>query len=134
MSITMHNFKLVVADLAAAERFYAAMGLQVVSRNTGGEDEVRQAQCWMSETGDMRSFMVILTQFLEIPPPPPPIYPGQVWMVFTVPDVDAMVTRIVQAGGAVLRAGQDRPEHKVRAAVAADPEGHPIELVGPMLS
>jgi hypothetical protein len=32
----------------------------------------------------------------------------------------------------VVRASQDRPEHGVRAAVIADPEGHFIELVGPM--
>ena len=32
----------------------------------------------------------------------------------------------------VLREGEDRPEHAVRAAVVADPEGHIIEIVGPM--
>ncbi len=56
----MNLFKLVLGDVARAERFYTAMGLKVVSRNLGGE-------------------------------------------------------------------------HKVRAAVVADHEGHTIELVGPML-
>jgi catechol 2,3-dioxygenase-like lactoylglutathione lyase family enzyme len=36
------------------------------------------------------------------------------------------------AGGATVRPGQDRPEHNVRAAVVSDPEGHMIELVGPI--
>lgn len=133
MTIKMNNFKLVVGDLARAERFYAALGLQVVARNLGGEDEVRQEQCWMSETGDMQSFTLILSRFTELPLPPRAVYPGQVWLVFSVPDVDGMVALVEREGGAVLRAGQNRPEHHVRAAVVADPEGHPIELVGPML-
>jgi len=133
MSVKMNNFKLVVGDLARAERFYAALGLAVVNRNLGGEDEVRQEQSWMSETGDMQSFVLILTRFTELPPPPRATYPGEVWLVFTVPDVDAALARIEQEGGSILRPGQNRPEHHVRAAVAADVEGHPIELVGPLL-
>ena len=52
MSIAMNFTKLVVGDVAAAERFYRAIGLQVVSRNLGGEAEVRQEQCWLSATGE----------------------------------------------------------------------------------
>ena len=88
----------------------------------------------MSQTGDMGSFVLILSRFTELPPPPPVVYPGQVWLVFTVPDVDATVAQAEREGGRILRLGQNRPEHKVRAAVVADPEGHPIELVGPMLA
>ena len=132
MSIKMNNFKLVVGDLARAERFYAALGLKVVARNLGGEEEVRQDQAWMSETGDMQSFVLILSRFTELPAPPRPVYPGQVWLVFTVADVDATIARVQQEGGSVFRSGENRSEHKVRAAVVADPEGHPIELVGPM--
>jgi catechol 2,3-dioxygenase-like lactoylglutathione lyase family enzyme len=43
MSIAMNYMKLVVGDLEAAERFYRALGMQVVSRNLGGEAEVRPA-------------------------------------------------------------------------------------------
>ena len=38
----------------------------------------------------------------------------------------------ISAIDGVFSAGEDRPEHSVRAAVIADPEGHYIELVGPM--
>ena len=76
MGIGMTSFKLVVGDLARAERFYCALGFKVVSRNTGGEAEVAQEQCWVSPTGDMNSFMLILSRFLELPPPPRPTYPG----------------------------------------------------------
>jgi predicted enzyme related to lactoylglutathione lyase len=133
-TISMSHFKLITADLAAAERFYTAVGLKSFSRNTGGEGTVRQAQSWMSHSGEPNGCVLILSQFLECPPPPRPTYPGEVWLVFTVPDVDAISALVLAEGGAILRPGQNRPEHNVRAAVVADPEGHPIELVGPMLA
>lgn len=132
MTIKMNNFKLVVGDLTRAERFYTALGLKTVSRNLGGEDAFRQEQCWMSETGDMQSYVLILSRFTELPLPPRPAYPGEVWLVFTVANVDATIALVEQQGGSVIRPGQNRPEHKVRAAVVADAEGHAIELVGPM--
>jgi predicted enzyme related to lactoylglutathione lyase len=52
--------------------------------------------------------------------------------VFNVSDVDATIAAVKAAGGGVVRPGEDRPEHKVRAAVVSDNEGHMIELVGPM--
>lgn len=124
--------KLVVADVAAAERFYRALGLKVVSRNLGGEDEVRQEQCWLSVTGEPGAHILILSRFVELPPPPRPAYPGEVWLAFNVADVDEVCRAVEAGGGRVVRPGQDRPEHSVRAAVVADPEGHFIELVGPM--
>jgi catechol 2,3-dioxygenase-like lactoylglutathione lyase family enzyme len=132
MTIAMHATKLVVADLGACERFYLALGLKVASRNLGGEAEVRQDQCWLSATGDMSAHVLILSRFVELPPAPRPTYPGEVWLAFQVADVDATCAAVEQAGGAVFRAGEDRPEHAVRAAVVSDPEGHYIELVGPM--
>jgi catechol 2,3-dioxygenase-like lactoylglutathione lyase family enzyme len=127
-----HATKLVVRDVAAAERFYTALGLKLVSRNLGGEDEVRQEQSWLSTGGDMTAHVLILSRFLELPEPVAPVYPGEVWLAFQVSDVDGAIAAVEQAGGRTVRAGQDRPEHQVRAAVVADPEGHFIELVGPM--
>lgn len=124
--------KLVVRDVELAEHFYRAIGFKVVSRNVGGEDEVRQEQCWLSETGDRNSHVVILSRFLELPPPPRPAYPGEAWLAITVADVDATLAMVEQAGGKTVRAGQDRPEHGVRAAIASDTDGHIIEVVGPM--
>jgi predicted lactoylglutathione lyase len=133
MNITMNHMKLVVLDLDASEHFYRAMGFQVISRNVGGEAEVRQSQSWLSATGDMSAFVLILSQFLEIPPPAKVIYPGQAWLVFTTSDVDATVDAAQKNGGSVLRVGQDRPEHNVRAAIVSDLDGHVIEIVGPMV-
>ena len=132
MSAAMHATKLVVRDVGAAERFYQAMGLKVLSRNVGGEEEVRQQQCWLSTTGEADAHILILAQFLELPLPPRPVYPGEVWLAFRVADVEATIKTVEALGGNVVRPGQDRPEHGVRAAVVSDPEGHVIELVGPM--
>lgn len=132
MSIAMRFTKLVVGDLALTEAFYVAMGLQVVSRNEGGEEEVHQQQCWLSASGDMTSHVLILSRFVELPLPPRPSYPGEAWLTFSDVDVDATSAAALANGGSIVRAGEDRPEHGVRAAVIADPEGHHIELVGPM--
>jgi catechol 2,3-dioxygenase-like lactoylglutathione lyase family enzyme len=132
MSISFIATKLVVRDVEASEHFYLALGLKVVIRNVGGEAEVRQQQSWLSETGDRSSHILILSRFLDLPPPPPTVYPGENWLAITVPDVDGALRTIEEAGGRIVRPGEDRPEHDVRAAIASDPEGHFIEIVGPM--
>jgi catechol 2,3-dioxygenase-like lactoylglutathione lyase family enzyme len=132
MKIAMNFTKLVVRDVAATEAFYRGMGLEVVSRNNGGEGNVHQEQCWLSATGDMTSHVLILSRFVELPPPPDVAYPGEAWLVFNVEDVDATCQAAKDNGGGVFRPGQDRPEHQCRAAIITDPEGHPIEVVGPM--
>jgi catechol 2,3-dioxygenase-like lactoylglutathione lyase family enzyme len=132
MTLAMHATKLVVRDVEAQERFYLAFGLKLVNRNLGGEAEVRQQQSWLSTTGDMSAHILILSQFPELPAPPTPSYPAEIWLCFQVPDVDAAVGTVEAANGRTVRAGEDRPEHGVRAAIVADPEGHFIELVGPM--
>lgn len=132
MPIAMRFTKLVVGNLEQAERFYSAIGLKLVSRNEGGEDEVHQRQCWLSASGDMTSHVLILSYFVELPRPARPIYPGEAWLTFSDVDVDASCAAAQAHGGSIVRAAQDRPEHSVRAAVIADPEGHHIELVGPL--
>lgn len=132
MTIAMNATKLVVRDVGAAEGFYTAIGLKIVSRNVGGEAEVRQRQSLLSATGDAHAHVLVLSQFLELPPPRAPVYPGEVWLTFHVADVDATCATVRTAGGRIVRAGQDRPEHRIRAAVVADPEGHLIELIGPI--
>ena len=126
--------KLVVNDVKANELFYVALGLKVANRNVGGEAEVRQEQCWLSSTGQMDGHILILSRFLELGPMPDPTYPGEAWLGFRVSDVEAAVEAAQAAGGRLIRPGQDRPEHKVRAALVSDPAGHIVEIVGPLLS
>ena len=133
MSIVFGYTKRVVRDVGAAERFYCAIGLKVLSRRIGQEDSnVAQEQCYLSETGDASSHQLILCRFHKIPPPPPTVYPGEAWLVFAVSDVDATLKIVETAGGRIVEPGRDVPAHNVRAAVVSDPEGHLIELMGPM--
>jgi catechol 2,3-dioxygenase-like lactoylglutathione lyase family enzyme len=132
MSVAITATKLVVRDVAACERFYQAIGLKVVSRNIGGEGNVRQQQSWLSATGDASAHLLILSRFVELPLPARSKYPGEAWLAIRVADVDATLAIVEQSGGKIVRPGQDRPEHSVRAAVASDPEGHIIEVIGPM--
>jgi predicted enzyme related to lactoylglutathione lyase len=133
VSLTLTHFKLVVGDAAAAERFYAAIGFICTSRAINGEGDLRQAQHAMSTPGAPGCTM-ILCQFLNCPPPPRPAFPGEAWLILPVPDADKMADLIVAEGGSILRPGHDNQEHKVRAVIAADPEGHHIELVSPLRS
>ena len=132
MIAAFHATKLVVADLALAEAFYIAIGMTPVSRNIGGEAEVRQSQTWLSATGAPGEHVLIVSQFLELAAPPSAGYPGEAWLALMVDDVDAVAEAAQAAGDALVRAGEDRPEHSVRAGLVSDPDGHVIELVGPM--
>ncbi len=132
MEFAMHATKLVVRDVPAMEEFYCALGMKVASRNVGGEKDVHQEQSWLTTTGAMDAHILILTRFVELPEAPRPEYPGEIWLCFQVADVDATIETVEAHGGKVFRAGEDRPEHAVRAAVVSDPEGHFIEIVGPM--
>jgi len=132
MQFSMHATKLIVADLDRAEAFYRAIGMAVVSRNQGGEGDVHQAQVWLAAGEGADPHLLILSHFVELPAPMGPSYPGEVWLCFRVPDVEATIAAVTAVGGAVRRPGEDRPEHAVRAAVVTDPEGRLIELVGPM--
>jgi catechol 2,3-dioxygenase-like lactoylglutathione lyase family enzyme len=103
-----------------------------VSRNVGGEGNVRQQQSWLSATGDASAHLLILSHFVELPPQTRPVYPGEAWLAIRVADVDATLATVESSGGRIERLGEDRPEHSVRAAVVSDPEGHIIEVIGPM--
>ncbi len=48
---------------------------------------------------------------------------------FQTADVDALVERVVAAGGAVVDLPHDKPQHGVRVAFAKDPDGRLLELV-----
>jgi len=126
-----HATKLVVADLAAAERFYTALGLTVASRNLGGEGDVRQSQVWL-QTGENNAHVLILSQFTELPLPAPARYPGEAWLAFKVRDVEATMATATAHGGALVRAGEDIAGYGLRAGLVSDPDGHVVELVGPI--
>lgn len=132
MTTAFTGTKLVVRDLPAAERFYLALGLRAAGRNLGGEGVYRQDQVWLSASGTMGDHLLILTRFLDLPPAETPAYPGETWLCLQVDDIDRALATVTANGGRTVNPPQNRPEHFVRAAVAADHEGHLIELIGPL--
>ncbi|MBU6267909.1 MAG: VOC family protein [Sphingomonadales bacterium] len=126
-----HATKLVVANLDASVRFYAALGLVEVSRNLGGDGEVRQDQVWLA-SGENNAHILILSRFTQLPTPAAATYPGQAWLAFRVRDVEETIAAAVANGGTLVREGEDIPDHAVRAGLVSDPDGHIVELVGPL--
>ena len=68
---------------------------------------------------------LVLFKFLGEPAPAA----SDVILGFIVPDVDATVERALNAGGKVVRAPKDQPEHGVRVAFATDCDGRLLEIV-----
>ena len=139
MGISMPRTKLVVSDLETAERFYVGLGLKVVRRiadtseDSLGEhkSKTRQRIVWVSETGDETSHVIALSRFLDHPRLPEICYPGRAWLVFNVSDVDEVIEAVRASGGGVFSA--DVPDCSSRTALVSDPDGRPIELIGPTM-
>jgi predicted enzyme related to lactoylglutathione lyase len=132
MPSAMRFTKIIVGDLDRAERFYKALGLAAFNRSLSGEDRSAQEQVWVSASGDISSHVLLLSRFLNLPEPKWPEYPGEAWLIMGDMDVDAACSAVIAHGGAIVRESKDTPEFRLRSAVVTDPDGHHIELTGPM--
>jgi hypothetical protein len=136
MTIGFNITKRIVHDIDAVERFYVALGFKIVERRVGdgaiGEEDVAQEQSRLSLTGDTSSHILVLARFYNLPRPARPTYPGEGWLVFYATDVDEAVRAAESSGGLVHRPAEDLPQHRCRAAIVCDPEGHFVEIFGPM--
>jgi len=132
MPPSMRFTKIIVGDLARSEQFYCALGLTPFNRSLSGEDRSAQEQVWLSASGDMSTHILLLSRFLNLPAPDSPDYPGQCWLILGDMDVESACSAVVAHGGAIVRPAKDTPEFRVRSAVVTDPDGHHIELTGPM--
>jgi len=118
--------KLVVADLARAEAFYAAaFGLQVRHRHSSDEHAYGQEESILFHPDREGTTALILTRYLRRPAPPA----GGAWVGFVVPDIDSTAALIEATGGAVEVPVHAPDSHPVRALVATDPDGHVIEVI-----
>ena len=142
MTISMPRTKLCVGDVEESARFYTAIGFKEARRipdTAGGPVEdpekkkVHQSQIWVSETGDETSHIIILSQFLDYAVPRKIEYPGEAWPLFRCGSVDETIKAAETAGGSVVVPAADIAGYPVRAAVIADNEGRPIELIGPKI-
>ena len=120
--------KLVVDDIDAMADYYCAVfGLHRGARETfenglAGEpiEEISLTAAPEDQWGSL-----ILLKFLDRPP----ARSDETILGFTTPDLTALLERLERAGGTLLGAVKELPEHGVRAALCRDPEGHLNELV-----
>ena len=119
--------KLVVHDVERLAKFYAeAYGLHAVKRVRGeriGAEEIDEIVLSPDPGSPWGSF--ILLRYLGRAPSPS----GELILGFTTGDLDALLERVVRAGGAVAVPSKVMPDLKLRVAFATDPEGHLAELV-----
>jgi predicted enzyme related to lactoylglutathione lyase len=118
--------KLVVRDLAGAERFYCEVfGLAVKHRHAADEHAYAQEESILSAASGQASMPLILTRYLRSPAPAA----GAAWTGFRVEDIEATGRAIEARGGRIEVPIHSSSSHPVRALVARDPEGHMIEVV-----
>ena len=121
-----HFTKIRVADLDKEFAFYSAAFNRIEKyRVTTGEGvEALDEIIMTTPDGDEPSLVL-----LHYPNQPVPT-PGSVVIGFSVADVDATTEAAARAGGTVVTAPHDMPEHGIRVAFVQDPEGHLVELFG----
>lgn len=117
--------KVVVKDSDALRPFYTdALGLTAAMRIEEGEGDHAFVENFFSVGGGTRP-QIVLISYTNQPAPAP----GESIVALNVDDVDATLAAIAKHGGRTTVPAFDIPEHKLRMAYAADPEGHTIELM-----
>jgi predicted enzyme related to lactoylglutathione lyase len=117
--------KLVVADIEAAATFYKQVcGLTELARVTAAVNDREIDEILFNPTGQGAATFVLWKWLGESGPSG-----GSVILGFQTADVDAFVQRATEAGGTIVQAPVDMPEHAVRVAFLNDPEGNLIEAV-----
>jgi len=126
MAVTAFAYaKVVVNDSDALTPFYTgALGLTAAMRVVKGEGDHAFVENFFS-TGPGAPPQIVLISYTNLPAPAP----GESILAVMVDDVDQTLAAIEQAGGRTTLPAFDIPEHKLRMAYAADPEGHTIELM-----
>lgn len=120
--------KVIVDDLEKPAAFYkTVLGMREMFRVSDFvTPEMPIEEIMLSASGDMQAEPpLVLFKFIGKPAPKD----SDCILGFTVADVDAVVARAVAAGGKVVRAPKDQPEHGVRVAFVTDIDGRLLEVV-----
>ncbi|MCP1470424.1 putative enzyme related to lactoylglutathione lyase [Sphingobium sp. OAS761] len=121
--------KIVVADLDSVIPFYRdAIGLRMLTRLTAPDGDYAQEEAVFAGPGGERGPMLLLVRYLNLAAP----VAGSAWTGFSVDDLDATLAAVEAGGGKIVIPRHDVPVHGLTVAVAADPEGHLIELTTPL--
>jgi lactoylglutathione lyase len=128
MTATSFSFtKIIVRDLAAAERFYTTvLGLSVMARFALGEQNDKMEETFLTVAdAPQDANQLALVCFPNRPAPAA----GEAVTGFMVKDVDAVVAAALDAGGAVVKKREDMVAFGIRVAVITDDEGHQVEVL-----
>ena len=116
--------KIVVANLERAERFYTGVfGMRSLHRVRAEDHAYPLEEVILSLSPE--GHKLLLVRYLTKPCPPA----GAAWIGFTVADMEATLADVETAGGRIEVPPHENPEHGVIAAIAADPDGHLIEVI-----
>ena len=126
MAVTAFAYaKVVVSDSDALTPFYTqALGLTAAMRIEEGQGDHAFVENFFS-IGAGAPPQIVLISYRNRPAPAA----GESIVAVMVDDVDETLAAIGRAGGTTTVPACDIPEHKMRMAYAADPEGHSIELM-----
>ncbi|CUU60431.1 hypothetical protein Ga0074812_1407 [Parafrankia irregularis] len=123
---TFRFTKLVVSDLAVAESFYSGVfGMKVINRVMTDEHKYPLEEITLSSTGEPDTHVLVIARYLEHARPPA----GSAWTGFVVPNIDVALAAVESAGGRIEVPVHGNAEFGTRAAIATDPDGHPIEII-----
>ena len=119
--------KIVVADLAASERFYSkTLGLSRVTYIEWGEGPALLQEVVLTvPTAETAGAHLNLIRYPNKPMPEP----SETVIGFMVGDVDATVAAFRDAGGQITVPPVELPDHRVKLAYATDLDGHIIEIL-----
>lgn len=118
--------KLVVRDVDASVDFYRGVfNMLPLHRLTSDEHEYALDEVILSLGGTSDGHRLAITRYLRRPCPPA----GAAWTGFVVPDLAKTLADIEKAGGRIDVPMHANKQHGVLVALAADPDGHMIEVV-----
>jgi catechol 2,3-dioxygenase-like lactoylglutathione lyase family enzyme len=123
--------RLLVTDFPACFRFYRDI-LQL--RPTWGDEADRYASFTQTPGGEIVLALYSRQHMAEVVgtsslPVDNPVQDKNV-LIFSLPDLDAMVSRLQQQGVAFVKGPTDFPDWGCRCAYLRDPDGNLIELNG----
>lgn len=119
--------KIYVADAEALEKYYSVgLGLRRTAYLEIGVGEAAFKEIILSvENGSSTGAQLALIQYIERPAPPI----GEAVIVFMVDHLETVLASLVAAGGIVRVPITAIPEHDLKLAFVADPEGHVVEIM-----
>ena len=120
--------KLVVADLDKSAAFYRDVFGLTESGRIESDIAGRAIEEIMFAPTSTGGATFVLLRYVDSDTPAA----GELILGFLTSDIDALMTKAVDAGGAVLRDAQLHADLGVRVGFVTDLEGHVVEVVQPM--